>query len=468
MNRWLPLLIVLIHVAGVLCFPPQTLQISDEVEYFEQGLAFSKGQRLLSTYDPVTAQETVYRPSSYPPGTSLLLAVFIFLLGNSGAFAVPILSLLGSYLLLDRLLRQLNVDPAFALLVFIYPPSVLLARHLMSDLPSLLLVSAGVFLFFQKDRPLQLFALALLAGLSILFRETNLLLFLPLLLVKGVEQRWTGRGLLTLALALGISLRLWLSALLFDDPLFVKDPGIGFHPVYLLRNLPLYASALLVFAPLGLWTVLRYPGPYRRMLQWTVLVFVSFYLFYGYNGCLNSGVKCLILGPRFFIPLLPFLVLAGAFFFQKQKRGFLKKAKGAYLVAALLAISTSTLFNYYNGRAQLQFVQVLQAQPGLLHVADPNGDMSKFLCQFYPPLYSKPIDWLNDQPAVEQWLAVHDSLQVHAVLRFESSSRKVSNQHKLEKLQAIMAPYTIQGIQEKVIWDHSKLKTWTIRANNHQ
>lgn len=468
MSRRLPLLIVLVYLLGVWWFPPQALQISDEVEYFEQALAFSQGQTQLTTIDAVTGQAARYRPSDYPPGTSLLLAIFIFLFGHGGAFAVPILCLLGSYLLLDRLLRQLSAAPVFALLVFLYPPSAILARHLMSDLPSLLVVSAGVFCFFQQDRPLRSLLLGFLAGLSILFRETNLLLFLPLLLVKVQGHPTAGRALLGLGLLLGIGLRLWLSEQLFQDPFFVKDPGIGFHPLYVLRNAPLYLAALLLFVPLGLWTVVRYTGPFRQMLQWTVLLFVLFYLFYGYNGCLNSGIKCLILGPRFFIPLLPFLILSTAFFFQKQKEGFLKKAKAAYLVAALLAMSTSTLFNHYNGRAQMQLVQVLQAQPKILHVADLSGDMSKYLCQFYPPLYSKPIEWLNDQPAVEQWLATHDSLQVHAILRFESSSRKVSNQHKLEKLRAAMAPYLIQEIQEKVIWDHSKLKTWTIRANNHQ
>ena len=461
-ENWLPFGVSIFFLIWIICFPPQTLQISDEVEYFEQALAFAQGKTTLEQIDPTTGVSTPYRPSDYPPGTSLLLAIFILLFGKSGAFLLPVLSLIGSYWLMDRLLRQLGFSPLFALLLFIYPPAVLLARNVMSDLPSLLLVSAGLFLFYKQSNNRNIFFLGLLGGISILFRETNFLIFLPLLLLKLRASTGTQIAAVVMGLAIGFGLRLGLSTAIFSTPFFIKDPGVGFSFLNIWKNLPLYSLALLIFIPLGLWTVVRYRGPHQKMIQWTIGLFTLFYLAYGYNGWANSGLKGLILGPRFFIPLLPFFVLTSAFFFQKQKDKILKKVKAAYLVAAFLTISASNLFSYYNSQSHLQFIQVLQSEADMLHVVDQKGDMSKYLCRFHPPLPTKPIHWLTDSIAVDKWLQTHDSLQVHALMRYDSPSRLVSNERKLKKLESLMTPYKIHRIQEVEIWDQSRLKTWTI------
>jgi len=468
--RW-PLYFVLAYLLLFLIWPPHTLFISDEVDYFEQALAFSEGQRYLQQTDPVTGLQTEYLPSQYPPGTSLLLAGLYQLGGKKTVFLLGLCSLVFAFLLVVRLLQHWKYDPIFALVLFVYPPSVLLSRSLMSDMPSLLIVTVGISLFFSKKLPAtrQAGFLGAIAGLSLLFRETNLLILAPLL----VALIWRGRTATVLSWAvagflLGLLPRLLLAQWLFGDPFFTKDPGVYFHPKYMLSNAPLYLGALMFFVPAGLWTVYRYRGPDKYLVRGIVGLFFLFYLNYGYNGCLNSGLKCLILGPRFFIPLLPFFALAGADFFQKQRPEHLKVVKAIYLCVAFVAISITTLSSVLYGQSQRSIIQQLHTRPTHLHVMDLQGDLSKYINQFYRPVLAKDVSWLRDTQAVKHWLEEATPIELHLLLRYENETRRTSSNNKLHRARQLMAPYLVQDSSQITLWDGSQLTTWKIVALNHQ
>lgn len=468
--RW-PVYFVLGYLLLFLIWPPHTLFISDEVDYFEQALAFSRGQRYLQQTDPVTGIQTAYLPSQYPPGTSLILAGLYHVGGKKTVFLLGLGSLVVSFLLVVRLLKEWKYDPVFALVLFLYPPGILLSRSLMSDLPSLLIVTAGIFLFFSRKQPgsKQAGLLGALTGLSLLFRETNLLLLAPLLVVfvwrarTNAVRYWAIAGFL-----LGLLPRLLLAEWLFGDPFFIKDPGVHFHPKYMLSNSPLYLGALLIFVPAGLWTIYRYRGPHKHLVRSLVGLFFLFYLNYGYNGCLNSGLKCLILGPRFFIPMLPFFALAGADFFQKQNPEYLKVAKALYLCAAIVAISITTLSSVLYGQSQRLIIQQLHTHPTHLHLLDLQGDLSKYINQFYRPVLAKDLSWLQDTLAVQHWLETATPIELHLLLRYENETRRTSSNNKLNRARQLMAPYMVQDSSRITLWDGSQLTTWKIVALNHQ
>jgi hypothetical protein len=403
---------------------PQALLIADEKAYTEQALALSHGERYLET--AFAAEGGI--PKHYPLGTALAGAALVWLTGPQGVFLLGALSLLLTFATTASLLRRLGYADFWSVLMFLYPPALLLSRQVMSELPGLAVLSLFFWLVFSVDlrggraggahanlpdrdrqgrtthneliegghkklakkkcaklnftqrrkarrgntdfaysalRPppkamgrrrlreiirfillwAQLLAQPLislaqvgehsfrsrqvwgalavgfLAGVSLAFRETNLLLVVPFL-AELVWRRHVHVPALLLGGVLGLSVRLLSAAWAYGDWLYVKDPGAGFGLQYVPGNALIYGLALCVFIPLGLPAVFRYRGPLRVSLWASIGIFTLFHLFYGYNGWAASGVYAFVLGPRFFVPALPLFVLAVADWWGRRGAGF--------------------------------------------------------------------------------------------------------------------------------------------------
>lgn len=375
----LPLLAFLVSFAATY---PGAIVNADEAKYIRQAAAFAQGETQVEQIDPYTGQVSRVRPSDYPPGTSLLLTPLVAADWRL-AMWLPALALIGAVLFTALALRAAHWPPWFALLLAGFVPALVMARVATSDMVSALFVALGWWLFWrgasetaaERRRWILWLAAGLVAGLSLLLRETNALLFVPLLigaLLRRDKHWWC----LAVGGAVGVSVRLLAAGLVFGDPQFIKDAGYGFSVSALIANAPVYLAALLVLAPGGLVFGLAYRGLRAPEVVLTLLLVTLFYLAYEYSGQTSGWLKQFVLGPRFFIPLLPVL----AFAMGESAPRLLRKLKGqrhvlpaAGVATAVLAVGVNVAFGHWSARqAEIQqaiLTHVPQGEPVLTNAS---------------------------------------------------------------------------------------------------
>ncbi len=288
--------------------------IRDEAKYLRQAASFAEGNTHVQTLSPEGSTYKA-RPADKPPGTAALMAPFVQAGGPHAAFLLPLLCLWLAVGFTSLLLRHLGYAPLWSLVLLCYPPSLVLGRAAMSDVPSMAFAAVGLWAFFSgagNCRTRSLLA-GFLAGLSLLLRETNALVFIPLFLGSLVRRDRTVIWLILGGL-IGTGIRMWAVDLVFGDPINMRETGFiyGFGVGSIADNLMMYLLALLVMVPGGLWFALRYRGPRRPEVLATVFGVLLFFTFYEYAGTESSGVTRLIVTPRFLIILLPLFALAMA------------------------------------------------------------------------------------------------------------------------------------------------------------
>jgi len=315
-SAWTVRAILLVYIAGFCAFWPGDPTVIDEASYVRAAEAFAHGSTMVPMRDGLTQVEQLRRPSDYPPGTSLLQAPIVRLFGRHAAPLLSLVCFCLTALLLAHWLESSDRSPLFVLAFVGYLPALVLGRVAMSDLPSALVVCAAQWLLFHPrgstaDTQVRGFIAGFLAGCSLVFRETNALFVGPLI-VGSIIRREGRISALLLGGMCGCAIRLLVSAAIFGNPFFVKDHGYGWSVANVPNHLWLYALALLIFVPLGLVWAVRYRGERRPELVATVLIAVGFFLLYGYDGSESGFLKRLVLGPRYFIPLVPLLSIAMA------------------------------------------------------------------------------------------------------------------------------------------------------------
>src|SRR5579871_819102 len=80
------------YVGAFAAYWPSVMVVSDESSYVRQAVAFAHGTTTAEAIDPWTHASTRVMPSTYPPGTSALQAIFVFIGGWRAAFLASVLS----------------------------------------------------------------------------------------------------------------------------------------------------------------------------------------------------------------------------------------------------------------------------------------------------------------------------------------------------------------------------------------
>jgi 4-amino-4-deoxy-L-arabinose transferase-like glycosyltransferase len=270
-------IVVIVYALGFVAFWPRGIVVIDECDYINAAKTFADGKTTQAATDALSGTTTRVLPSSYPPGTSALAAPLVGLFGVRAAPLVSLFSFCVLGLLLARWLALEGRSPIFALLFLGYLPAVALGRVAMSDVPSALVVCAAQLLLFRsaprEGRAAAIrgsFAAGLLAGLSLVFRETNALFLVPLFI--GAIARREGRSYALVSGAMiGVAVRLVAAAVVFGNPFFTDGHrGWSFHDFG--SHVFLYLVALLILAPLGFAAGLAYRGDRRAEIIATVLL----------------------------------------------------------------------------------------------------------------------------------------------------------------------------------------------------
>ena len=301
-----------VYACGFLLFYPPGVTVADEGTYIRQAQLILAGRTGVDIVDPFTGVTVEMRPiNDYPLGTALLLLPFVALGGRDAAWLLPLICTAVGVVATARWLQEAGRSPLWALLVLAYPSMMVMGRVAMSEAPSLAVVALGLLLYWRglsrapSRRSGGWIAAGFLAGLSLAFREANVLLFAPLFLgslVRG-DRGWPA---LVAGGVAGISVRLLSAWLFFGDPFFTKTSD-AFTLASIAATAPVYLFSLLVLVPGGLVAGLAYRGERRPEVVSTVALFVVFHLSYTYSAEPSGWAKRLVLGPRYFIPLLPLL-----------------------------------------------------------------------------------------------------------------------------------------------------------------
>ena len=317
--------IFFVYVGALAVTWPSAFLVSDESLYVNQAALFADGTAHWNVPDAISTDPLHITFSDYPPGTSLVQAPFVALGGWRAAVLASTLALFATVLVLRRWLQREGRSPWFALLVLAHPTALVMGRVGMSDAPSMFLATAALALFWRglpdddgvdgdeapAARRWSWPAAGALAGLSLLFREPNLGVFVPFV-VGALVRRDASAWRLLAGVVAGAALRLAVAAAVFGDPLYVKPPG-EYHGIGTqLAALGLLVAALVVFLPGGLVAVAAYRGRRRPEVIATVGLVVVFFAVYGYSASESGVVDRLVLIPRYALPLLPLSVFAMA------------------------------------------------------------------------------------------------------------------------------------------------------------
>ena len=162
-------------ITFLLSFPDFFFSV-DELSYFSRALAFSefRADLLQST---ISGKYFSWASAAYPLGTSFFLSFFCVISKNA-IFLSGLIYVVASLYFIYRTLSKLEKTTYLPFLVFfIFPPTIYFSRGLMSEMPSLLVVSIFTFFLFKREKSFRFYLLlGFIAGFSIWFRETNLII----------------------------------------------------------------------------------------------------------------------------------------------------------------------------------------------------------------------------------------------------------------------------------------------------
>jgi len=306
--------ILALYAASFVLFYPRIATNVDEASYIRQARLFVSGSNSVIVSDPLNGRPvSLQLGSKYPVGTSLLMTPFVWAAGYAGAFVSSMLCLLVGVLVTARWIQEEGRSPLFALLILGFPAALVLGRVAMSDVPSFAVVALGLWFFWRgldRGSPWWL-AAGFVAGGSLLFREANVLPFIPFFIGAVIRRERKAWALVAGGCA-GVALRLLSSYLVHGDPLFFKATSAVWGRHSLVETLIVQLLGLMVFVPGGLVAALLYRGRRRPELLASVVLFVGFYVSYRYSAAESGPARQLVLGLRFFVPLLPLLVFAMA------------------------------------------------------------------------------------------------------------------------------------------------------------
>jgi hypothetical protein len=375
--------VIALYGVGLLTFPPLVVLNSDEALYVRQAVAYASGQRFIQVRDPATRESHRELASSYPPGTSVLQTPFVWVGGWRAAPGASFVALAVLVLLTATWLRRLGLRSTFAAIIPLFLPISVLARSGMSDLPSAAVVLASMFLMALAPARTPMAAGGFLAGLSLVFRDSNPIFTAPTV-VKCLIQRERIVVLLASILA-GLGVRLALAAALQGDALTLRAP-YAFTLSEAGSRALLYGFALTILVPGGLLAVPLYRGPGRALLIVSVAAPFLFFTLYSYSGQYSGLFRSLILGPRYVIPLVPLTAIALASLVERRLASERLKHRIELLVlagAAVVVIVVHPALHRWSERQATLVNALLQTTSQAAVLVTEPGATAKYLKGLY-------------------------------------------------------------------------------------
>jgi hypothetical protein len=334
-DKHIPWLILSAFVVTFLFTFPFFFFSVDELSYVTRAMAFGSG-RLDWTQITLSGEVFSWAPADYPLGTAVFLAPFA-IISKYGIFLSGLVYVSISFILIHKVLKKEKINNYLPYLLFFgFLPTIYFVRGVMSEVPSLVLISIFVFILFRwKETYKKFFLLGLLTTSSIWFRETNIVLCGGLVAILLLQKP---KYILAFSLAslLGSVPRFASAHYLYSTVAYVKQYA-PFGLEYVAQNIPLYAIILLLLFPGGLILLFRYQGSKAGSIKLALSAFILLHLVYGYNSGDHSGfLISLFYNGRYYIPTLPLWMIIYADFANRTPIFQKKWVKSVFVAGTLI------------------------------------------------------------------------------------------------------------------------------------
>lgn len=281
-----------------------------------------------------------WAPADYPLGTALLLSPLAWFWGK-GIFLSGMIYVLTSLYLLYLTLKKLDKVTVLPFVIFfLFPPTIYFSRGVMSEMPSLVLIAFFLYGYVCWENGwIKFFLLGTLAGLSLLFRETNILICGGLVLLPCLKNIKHLLGFST-GVIIGIIPRLWSGYYFYETSIYIKKAA-SFDWFAIIHNFTLYITIVLLLLPGGIYVLIRLKGLFARSIQLSLSLFILLHLFYTYHSGDHSGsIISVFYNGRYFIPTLPLWCIAYADF-SKNSNFFSNKNTIKVLMGSCMLFTIS-------------------------------------------------------------------------------------------------------------------------------
>lgn len=437
---------------------PTHFLIADETVYFGQAQTWATGQitQCLPSLPCPAGACMPQLPGDYPAGTGLLGALVIALAGTKAVFWGSFLCWLAGTWAIGLLLHHNGRSFAWAFFPWLYLPAVVLSRTVMSEMPSFALAAFFLYGYLGRQHgPVQMLATGFIAGLGVLFRETNVLWALPFLVGALIRRRPDALGLWT-GFALGLMPRLVSGALLFGDPLHIRNPGLGFSLQALPRNLAFYLFALVVLLPGSLWLLRKSKWAFRSEVWGTLALFLCVFGAYEYDAFAKSGYKALVLQGRFLVPFLPALALAAAYGQTRVHQLVTGKTVVLGVLTALL-FSMVHLVAWSLGLTQQYFTGVLYRLPNARQISFSPDETRKYINGL-----AGQMDWYAGEGLSRPQIGCDTVWYAHLFSRDESRDREKKALDAYAQLQQFWNAPLPDPFLNATAADGTRLRIWKL------
>ena len=440
--------ILLIYGLGYWLYPSSAFISTDESAYVEQAVALARGDRAADSF--------------YPPGTSIVQAPFVALAGWRAAGWASFLAAAATALLLARWLRDAGYHPAFALLFLAYAPTLVMARIGSSDVLSAAVVTLGSWLLWTRGRDRWRPAAAGgVAGLSVLFHETNILLFVPFVAAAAL-RRDRGWFIVTASMAAGIS-----AALLTSWIVGGALPGLrvtaGWSLSAVRDSAAIYALCALVLIPGGLAAVVAYRGRDRHALIAAVAGYLAIFLFYNYSGQDSGPAARLATTGRYLIPMVPLVTIAWAHCMSRAVSGATIRRLGAVAFAtiAAAAFAVHPLLQAWSAPDAGVVSTIVEIAGSGALIADDS--QRKYVAPAYGQFHRF---WMIDTPVNElpSLTARHATAHVVHVGRSDTTLRQRLSAGPHGYLTAAARHCRLEPVLDRVYGDTRRVQMWRLSA----
>lgn len=367
-NRYFIIFAFVLFSVVFFIFFPSNYGIVDEAAYLTTTYSLAKGHTFF--YDEVgfgqvpmmVTTPNGHTVSKYPPGNSLLLLPF-------AAFGWRLIFLRGllltglGLLLFTMLLDFYRIPKIYALLFLFFPPFVLYSRTIMSDMPAMLLASAGLYFFVTKK---EVWA-GIILGLGVCVRYPLALLLVAFALVLLAKKEFRAFVTFSVAALFSVALLLPYHLLVFRNILgsalqYGSDLGFTIH----WNALRGYALSLLLLYPLMLILPFFYKGKDSICFLFPAVLYFLFHAFQSYIDTSADFIQWLVMSQRYMLPIIPFLLVPYAAVLDRIK--IMRKL----IIPVSLALVTAGIF--INHR-HAQFLKMQDRYQRLMYHYVGSGDM---------------------------------------------------------------------------------------------
>ena len=323
---------VLIFVFIYIILFPKFYSFADEDEYMYMSHLIKNGKSLKITeaFDShdFNYNGEFYYPQ-YPIGNSLIVLPFT-LFGWQGVFISGLIIHLLSFFVFVKILKRLGYEKYLGLLYLLFPGFVFFSRTIMSEMPSILFILLGFYFYLNDDDNVfrNYIYTGLFFGIAFLIRYPNILVFGSFAIIMFFKNR-KKLYYMILGFLPCVVVVLCYNYLMFGNVL-VTGYGSG-DTIGRIMNLSLshlviffkYILYMMILYPLMLVSPIFYKNKAKNEIRIVTFLYLLVFGVLLHWGPFHYGfLKNVVIGPRYFFPIIPFLIITSIDLYKKMFNWF--------------------------------------------------------------------------------------------------------------------------------------------------